>query len=101
MSLQRLKLIFSGYDGWILSMREYAEDTAFRALVSSTTTFSARRRTLFFFHTNKEVENPLRIVDNTEELWAKLNETLTKVDPKKIAINVRLWVGGAEASADR
>lgn len=69
-------------------MREYAEDTAFRSLVSSTTTFSARRRTLFLFHTHPEVENPLYLIDNTEDLWHALNKTLERIDPKKIAVNV-------------
>ncbi|ORY35910.1 hypothetical protein BCR39DRAFT_513004 [Naematelia encephala] len=77
-----------GYDAWILSMREYAEDTAFRALVSSTTTFSARRRTLFMFHTDPSVPSPFHYVELKEELWEALNETLHKVDPKKIAVNI-------------
>lgn len=69
-------------------MREYAEDTAFRSLVSSTTTFSARRRTLFMFHTHPNIESPLYLIDNKETLWHTLNTTLERVDPKKIAINV-------------
>lgn len=71
-------------------MREYAEDTAFRSLVSSTTTFSARRRTLFMFHTNPNVESPFHYVELLPVLWEELNATLHKIDPKKIAINVHL-----------
>ena len=74
-------------------MREYAEDTAFRSLVSSTTTFSARRRTLFMFHTHPDVPSPLHLVDNKATLWETLHETLEKVNPRKIAVNVR--PGGA------
>lgn len=77
-----------GYDAWILTMREYAEDTAFRSLVSSTTTFSARRRTLFMFHTHPDVPSPLHLVDNKATLWETLHETLEKVNPRKIAVNI-------------
>ena len=69
-------------------MREYAEDTALRSLVSNTVTFSARRRTLFMFHTNPDVPSPLHVVSLKEDLWEMLNKTLGEVDPKKIAINV-------------
>lgn len=65
-------------------MREYAEDTAFRALVPSTTTFSARRRSLFLFTPTES----LYLVDNTPALWDQLNATLYKLDPKSIAVNV-------------
>lgn len=69
-------------------MREYAEDTVFRALVSSTTTFSARRRTLFMFHTNPDMPNPLYLVDNKPGIWDDVNEALDKLQPSKIAVNV-------------
>lgn len=69
-------------------MREYAEDTAFRSLVSSTTTFSARRRTLFLFHTDDSLPSPLHLVDNKGTIWDDLAERLEKVDPQKIAVNV-------------
>ena len=80
----------SGYDAWILSMREYAEDTAFRSLVSSTTTFSARRRTLYLFHTHPDVPSPLHLIDNMPSMWDTVLDTLEKIDPKRIAVNVRL-----------
>ncbi|KAK8849845.1 hypothetical protein IAR55_005181 [Kwoniella newhampshirensis] len=76
-----------GYDAWIITQREYAEDTVFKSLHSSTTTFSARRRTLFMFHTNPDVPNPLHLIDNQQSLWDTLLETLEKVNPKKIAVN--------------
>ncbi|KAK4689404.1 hypothetical protein P7C73_g695, partial [Tremellales sp. Uapishka_1] len=78
-----------GYDAWILTQREYAEDTVFRSLHSSTTTFSARRRTLFMFHTHPDVPSPLHLIDNTPELWRTLHEVLERVNPKRIAVNVR------------
>nr|XP_031857323.1 uncharacterized protein CI109_007271 [Kwoniella shandongensis]KAA5524395.1 hypothetical protein CI109_007271 [Kwoniella shandongensis] len=77
-----------GYDAWIITQREYAEDTVFRSLHSSTTTFSARRRTLFLFHTNPDVPSPLLLIDNQQTLWDTLLATLDKVDPKKIAVNI-------------
>lgn len=67
-------------------MREYAEDTVFRSLVSSTTTFSARRRSLFLF--TSDGSPPLYLVDNTAALWETLNTTLIERDPARIAINV-------------
>ncbi|KAL7422645.1 hypothetical protein Q5752_001936 [Cryptotrichosporon argae] len=85
-----------GYDAWLLSMREYAEDTAFTALVSSTTTFSARRRTLYLFHTSAAAPSPLVVVDNTDDLWGTLNATLFAVDPAKIAVDVDGFVAFAD-----
>lgn len=79
----------SGYDAWILSMREYAEDTVFRALVSSTTKFSARRRTLYLFHTHPDVPSPLELIDNTPQIWDEVAKVLEQVDPQRIAVNVR------------
>lgn len=77
-------------------MREYAEDTAFRALVPSTTVFSARRRTLFMFHTHPNITSPLYLVENTDDMWHKLNETLYAVDPARIAINIDEGVAFAD-----
>ena len=78
---------YSGYDAWIVTQREYAEDTVFRSLVSSTTTMSARRRTLYLFHVDSN-EPVLHLIDNTQAVWDVVNETLFQLDPKKIAINV-------------
>lgn len=69
-------------------MREYAEDTVFRALVPTTTTFSARRRTMFLFHTNPEIPNPYLWVDNKPGIWDDLNNALDQIKPGKIAVNV-------------
>lgn len=40
------------------------------------------------FHTNPDVPSPLHLIDNKEELWETLLETLEKVNPEKIAVNV-------------
>ena len=69
-------------------MREYAEDTVFRSLVSSTTIFSAQRRSLFLFHTSDKIPNPMRIVDNTMQVWEDLRNALETIQPRKIAVNV-------------
>jgi len=42
------------------------------------------------FHTNPDVPSPLHLIDNTLAIWDTLNETLEAVNPKKIAVNVRL-----------
>lgn len=85
-----------GYDAWLLSMREYAEDTAFRALVPTTTVFSARRRSVFLFHTHPTIESPLYLIDNTEGIWDTLNAALSEIDPQKIAIDVDAHVAFAD-----
>ena len=71
-------------------MREYAEDTAFRALVSSTVQFWGRRRTMFMFHTNPNITNPYHAVSLKDDLWDGLLATLEQVNPEKIAVNVRI-----------
>ncbi len=87
-----LALIASGYDALLMSQREYAEDTVFKSLVSSTTTFSARRRTVYLFHSSNVTEtgvaNPSIWIDNTAAVWDSLNATLTKINPNRIAINI-------------
>lgn len=60
----------------------------FRALNPSTTTFSARRRTLYLFHTSTSLPSPLKWIDNTPALWSALNDSLTTIDPKRIAVNI-------------
>ncbi|RSH82191.1 hypothetical protein EHS25_006124 [Saitozyma podzolica] len=77
-----------GYDAWIITMREYAEDTVFRSLVSTTTTFSARRRTLFLFHTHPNITSPIHLVDNKPEIWDELNRVLDAIQPERIAVNI-------------
>ncbi len=66
----------------------------FRSLVSSTTTFSARRRTVHLFHAGNATElgiaSPTVWIDNTPAVWDELDTALAKLDPKKIAVNVRL-----------
>jgi hypothetical protein len=75
-------------DAYIIDQREYAEDTTFRALTSSAGVFSARRRTLWLFHTSPALPSPLKWVDNTPALWAALNDSLTTIDPNRIAVNI-------------
>lgn len=81
-------LTCSDYDAWIITQREYAEDTVFRSLVPATTHFSARRRTLYMFHNSPHVPSPLHVISLKDDLWDTLNQTLHSVDPRKIAINV-------------
>lgn len=70
-------------------MREYNEDPVLRSLVSSTTVFSARRRTVYIFHTNPDVPNPSVFVDLEDGVWPDVVSTLNKLDPQRIAVNVR------------
>jgi hypothetical protein len=86
--LFELELGNSGYDAWIVTQREYGEDTVFRSLVRSTTMFSAHRRMLWMFHTNPDVPCPVFYWNNQPEIWTMLNESLHEVNPKKIAVNV-------------
>ncbi|KAJ3139106.1 hypothetical protein HK100_011956 [Physocladia obscura] len=83
-----------GVDAWVLSMREYNEDPAFWPLVSRTTTFAARRRTLKAFAFNKTSGNSedafvsRTFVDNTPQVWADFNSFLTQFDPSVLTINI-------------
>ncbi|KAL8279624.1 hypothetical protein RQP46_007937 [Phenoliferia psychrophenolica] len=76
-------------DVWIMSMLEYSEDTVFFSLKDATD-FSARRRTLYLFHSNPDstIPNPRIWIDNTPLLWKELNETLAALAPKSIALNI-------------
>lgn len=78
-----------GVDAWVMSMLEYSEDTVFFSLKDATQ-FSARRRTLYLFHTDTtgEIPNPRVWIDNTPTLWTELNETLAILRPRAIAVNI-------------
>ncbi|KAG8878302.1 hypothetical protein FRB98_006280 [Tulasnella sp. 332] len=81
-----------GFDVLLMSQREYAEDTVFRSLISSTTQFSARRRTIYLFHTKDVVKtglaNPTIWIDNTPAIWGNLSDALDTINPGKIAVNI-------------
>ncbi|EJD53954.1 xaa-Pro aminopeptidase family enzyme [Auricularia subglabra TFB-10046 SS5] len=88
-----------GLDAWILSQREYAEDTVFWSFAPATT-FSARRRTLTLFHTNTSSlagkPNPLTWIDNTPQVWSELRDTLAAFDPQTIGLNIDSYVAFAD-----
>ena len=68
--------------------KEYAEDTVFWSLKSSTQ-FSARRRTVTLYLANSTVGVPSHIwIDNTPAVWTSLLSVLEAEDPATIAINM-------------
>ncbi|KAH8651539.1 putative lipoprotein [Tricladium varicosporioides] len=77
-----------GVDAWLMSQREYAEDTAFWSLKSAIQ-FSARRRTVVLFLANPpDGESSLYSwIDNTSEVWRELRGLLQIYDPNSIAVN--------------
>lgn len=93
-----------GVDAWIMSMLEYSEDTGtsmarkgrrkltgrFPVFFSmkDAIDFSARRRTLYLFHTqpNSSIPNPRIWIDNTPRLWTELNETLALLAPRSMCV---------------
>lgn len=81
---------------WLISQREYAEDTIFWPLKSATQ-FSARRRTTNLFLANGE---SYEWIDNTEKVWEELNGVLEREDPETIVINAHgelAFAGGLHA----
>ncbi|OCH94331.1 hypothetical protein OBBRIDRAFT_770092 [Obba rivulosa] len=80
-----------GIDAWLMSQREYAEDTIWWS-IKDATEYAPHRRTVVLFHRNTSSlagqPNPLRWVDNTGQLWPELRETLEGYDPARIALNV-------------
>jgi hypothetical protein len=81
---------------WLISQREYAEDTIFWPL-SWAYQFSARRRTTNLFLANGE---SYEWIDNTEKLWEELNDVLEREDPQTIVINAHgelAFAGGLHA----
>ena len=69
-------------DAWLVSQREYAEDTAFWSLKRATQ-FSARRRTTSLFLRDASYT----WIDNTPQLWSDLKDALGKHQPARIAVN--------------
>lgn len=81
---------------WLVSQREYAEDTIFWPLKSATQ-FSARRRTTYLFLANGE---SYEWIDNTEKVWEELNDALKREDPETIVIDAHgelAFAGGLHA----
>ncbi|CAJ2503415.1 Uu.00g108090.m01.CDS01 [Anthostomella pinea] len=73
-----------GVDAWLMSQREYAEDTVFWALKEATQS-SARRRTTMLF-----VADPpgsYTWIDNTKQVWADLRELFAERRPETVALN--------------
>lgn len=64
-----------------------SQDTVFRSFQSPITTFSARRRTTYVFHTSPDIPQ-LYLVDNTPKLWEEVRSTLAALNPSRIAVNV-------------
>ncbi|KAI0020031.1 hypothetical protein F4780DRAFT_395984 [Xylariomycetidae sp. FL0641] len=89
-----------GVDAWLISQREYAEDTVFWALKEATQ-FSARRRTTQLFLASPAAPAPAYTwVDNTERVWAELRAVLAAADPATIALNTHAelaFAGGLHA----
>ncbi|KAK3689921.1 putative lipoprotein [Podospora appendiculata] len=77
-----------GVDAWLISQREYAEDTVFWS-IKSARQFAARRRTTFLFLANASHGTPdsYRWIDNTPKLWQDLKGVLAQQDLKSIAVN--------------
>jgi len=74
-----------GVDAWLMSQREYAEDTAFWSLKSAEQ-FSARRRTVQLFLANAS-EHSYTWIDNTPAVWDELKKVLESNNPKSIVVN--------------
>ncbi|KAH7312967.1 hypothetical protein BKA65DRAFT_467261 [Rhexocercosporidium sp. MPI-PUGE-AT-0058] len=77
-----------GVDAWLMTQREYAEDTAFWSLKSATQ-FSARRRTVNLYIANPTPGTPSSYtwIDNTPTVYTSIAAILTSQNPSKIAIN--------------
>ncbi|KAI3396662.1 hypothetical protein diail_11839 [Diaporthe ilicicola] len=77
-----------GIDAWLISQREYAEDTVFWAL-KDFEQFSARRRTTQLFLANATGDSPLSYdwIDNTPLVWSELRAILADQQPRTIALN--------------
>ncbi|ERS98366.1 hypothetical protein HMPREF1624_05150 [Sporothrix schenckii ATCC 58251] len=97
-----------GVDAWLMSQREYAEDTVFWSLKAAAQ-FSARRRTTYLYLLGNDsairaaaptagtqalvsaasgrTATELVWIDNTPALWAELRAVLAAADPARIAIN--------------
>ncbi|KAI1177853.1 putative lipoprotein [Nemania sp. FL0916] len=77
-----------GVDAWLMSQREYAEDTVFWALKDAVQ-FSARRRTthLFLASPKNGAKSAYSWIDNTPAVWAELRKIFEEQQPRSIALN--------------
>ncbi|KAI3334534.1 xaa-Pro aminopeptidase family enzyme [Ustulina deusta] len=77
-----------GVDAWLMSQREYAEDTVFWALKDAVQ-FSARRRTthLFLASPKRGTKHAYSWIDNTAGVWADLRRLFAEQQPRSIALN--------------
>ncbi|KAI8804178.1 xaa-Pro aminopeptidase family enzyme [Cladochytrium replicatum] len=78
-------------DMWIISQREYGEDTVFWSLIDRSVSFSARRRTTLVFYynpTNTSSFQSWYMIDNTPTLWSDLRSIVNSNNPKNIALNI-------------
>ncbi|TVY89696.1 hypothetical protein LAWI1_G004574 [Lachnellula willkommii] len=75
-------------DAWLMSQKEYAEDTVFWSLKSATQ-FSARRRTVDLFLANAvgDASFAYNWIDNTAEVWSELRSVLEAHNVSSIAVN--------------
>ncbi|GIZ46783.1 hypothetical protein CKM354_000989500 [Cercospora kikuchii] len=78
-----------GVDAWIVSQREYGEETVFWSMKQAEQ-FSARRRTLSIFFADDGFEGceSHTWIDNTPKLWQDLHNVLRFCDPRSIALNI-------------
>lgn len=88
-------------DAWLISQREYAEDTVFWALKEATQ-FSARRRTTQLFLANASHGSPSSYswIENTGFVWEELKDILEAQQPLNIALNTHselAFAGGLHA----
>jgi hypothetical protein len=77
-----------GIDAWLISQREYAEDTVYWALKEATM-FSARRRTTQLYLANPNVDgiDSYTWIENTDVVWQELGAILNSSQPSTIALN--------------
>ncbi|KAK8109422.1 hypothetical protein PG999_007559 [Apiospora kogelbergensis] len=90
-----------GVDAWLISQREYAEDTVYWALKEATM-FSARRRTtqLFLANATAEGAHSYTWIENTDLVWKELKAILDAHQPAKVALNTAselAFAGGLHA----
>ncbi|KAI0772118.1 hypothetical protein BD413DRAFT_474897 [Trametes elegans] len=111
--LARIPELLNKYriQAWLISQREYAEDTLWWT-IKDATEYAPHRRTVLLFHTNASAlagaPNPLRWVDNTGAVWPALRDVLAAARPRRIALNTDrdlafgggLHVGEYEALAE-